>query len=157
MVIMMILASFIIGGARKVREMALEKRAKTDFAAVEAAIMQFKADTGEFPPMGPWLCNRFKSRLEMGYYINDGTPLLNNVTGQPITGWKGPYMHFKQEDLEPPDYDNYYDPWGTIYFYGMPGEEAKSGEHYFDLWSAGPDTESDSTRPETELDDINNW
>lgn len=54
--------------------------------------------------------------------------------------WKGPYVK--------PGAGALHDPWGTPYFYQVPGTHNPDS---YDLWSAGPDGQSGTS------DDIRNW
>ena len=146
--IITMLAGIITVGGKRAREMAYTNKVKADIAALEVALGRFHADTGDFPEMGDsWPCNIFQRQLEEGF----------DKDGNPIDGWKGPYMYFDEEDLVGGDPQSFVDPWREHYLYGKPGEEDRNGDQYFDLWSGGPDKRSEAENPETCEDDITNW
>lgn len=156
--IITMLAGMVTVGGKRAREMAYTNKVKADMATLEIAIAAYHTDVGHFPRMGSWPCNILKAHLQDGE-MPGGGPLKMPFPddGVDITGWNGPYMHFDEEDLVGTPPKSFADPWGTEYFYDLPGKAGKSGSTYYDLWSAGPDRESDDARPETLVDNINNW
>jgi general secretion pathway protein G len=102
LIIIGILASLILAGVFGAMENARKSRAEADIATLETAISMYNADIGSYPA-GGGSGNSFKAWLQE----NDGS-----------TGWNGPYMHFKAENLSGNSFE---DPWGAAYNYTSPG------------------------------------
>ena len=122
LVIIGILMGLISAAVFKAMENAKISKAKADIAVLETALSAYEADTGDYPPQQSigqgWEDNNFRTRLQDG----DAT-----------SGWNGPYMHFKNDDLSV-DGTDFLDPWGRRYEY-----EYCIGCDYFWIRSLGPD------------------
>jgi general secretion pathway protein G len=132
LVIIGILVSLMSAATFQAMKSSKESKAQADIAALETALSAYKGDYGDYPPNLEGY-NNFKVFLEEEH--SDCC-------------WNGPYMHFKDEDL---DGDDLLDPWGKAYRYNVAG--ANNGDDYFDLWSCGPDGVDESGWN----DDLNNW
>ena len=151
MVIIMILASLIMGVGRRARIAAMETKAQAMIASLEVAISMYHTDTGSYPPdsdaVPPPATNTPSAVL---YDRLTNTNYGDGVGTDDIDGWRGPYMEFKGNDVNSGEI---IDPWGNAYKYDStsPPNNANS----FDLWSMGADGKS-TTVTEKE-DDITNW
>ena len=126
LVIIGILMSLTLAGVLKAMESAKVSKAEATIATLEIALCAYETDIGDYPPTCGWFCNRFKTWL----YDGDTT-----------SGWNGPYMSFKSEDLNG---NEFLDPWGLKYGYGR-------GTGRIWIWSGGADGINGSP------DDITNW
>ena len=149
MVIIGILASLITTGAFRSIRGARESKAQSDIAALETAIERYKLDVGVYPP-GDGLGNSFKTWL----HDDDGS-----------TGWNGPYMIFKDKDLNG---DAFIDPWGSDYRYYHNQATGKAYKHLYggwdttnavDIWSIGQNMTDECPGPSyiNIGDDIYSW
>lgn len=144
MVILMIIASLIVGVGSTARKRALETKAESMIAALEVAISMYHVDTGEYPAQN-----------------DQNATLVSNLKTDPWGGatgygWRGPYMEFRDEDMV---INEVVDPWGNAYNYDVPPYTDDWGNlNSFNLWSNGPDTNDDSSDGDTDYgDDIYNW
>ncbi len=149
MVIIMIMAGLVLGTGKAMRRRAKISRAESMIAALEIAITMYHADTGAYPR------DNVANNIDM---VDD---LTNNTLG--IANWQGPYIEFKDEDLNAAQTE-VIDPWSSAYRYlimqGYAGNKWGNEESY-NLWSHGPDTSDDSYdggTPNNDFgDDIYNW
>lgn len=124
------LAGLVVGAAQKARERATKAKAQAAIASLETALSMYEVDYGDYPqaPM---------------------SNVITVLTTDPEDEiWNGPYFMIKEEDLKDGEF---VDSWGNPYVYTKGG--AHNGEHYFDIYSMGPNAAGDGT----EKDDINNW
>lgn len=129
MAIIAILAGMAIGGAQMARKRGSATKAKAAIAALEAAIDMYEMDMGEYPASG-------NANLVQALTVTSTDP-----------DWYGPYMQFKEEDLEG---GSYVDPWGNPYVYSNPGSHNASS---FDIYSFGLNGQDEAGAG----DDIHNW
>jgi general secretion pathway protein G len=128
--IITMLAGLVVGAAQSARRRAAVTKAKAAIAGLETAIEMYESDIGAWPSSG-------------------NETLVTALEGpNDAAGWEGPYMRFKESDLEE---GALLDPWGRSYQYQVPGDAGHGHEQYFDLSSAGPDGEFDN------VDDVTNW
>lgn len=130
MAIIAILAGMAVGGAQMARKRGAVTKVKAAIAALEAAVDMYEMDMGEYPAA---------ENASLVQALTD--------TGNPEPDWNGPYMRFKEKDLENGEY---IDAWGNPYVYINPGTH---NEQYYDIYSYGPDGQDD----QGDGDDINNW
>ena len=125
-VIISVLVGVVLGTAGYVQRKAAIVRAKAEISAMEVALENYKLTIGNYPPNGP------------------------GVLHQALAGSAKKYMTFQPKNLEVVgSVTNVIDPFGSPYYYWKPGSNNIAG---FDLWSAGPDTNSSVAS-----DDITNW
>ncbi len=124
-----ILAGFIMSANQSARRRAAISKAKAEIAALESALEQYQQDMGVYPN---------------GNIANVVVALSEDPGSQ---DWYGPYMEFKEEQLED---GKFIDPWGNPYKYVYPG---KHNKYKFDLYSFGPNRNDDDGGK----DDIKNW
>ncbi len=153
LVIILIIAGLFVGVSGPASQSAKKRKAEVMISALEVAIGMYKADTGLYPPSdnpsGAGTTAKLNDYLSTGGEYSTPQPVPC-----PPTGWSGPYMKFRSEDISP-GYQ-IVDPWGTSYIYNSfsPTHNASS----FDLWSCGPDEENDEGTAGTDPDDdIKNW
>jgi general secretion pathway protein G len=92
---------------------------------------------------GPLATSLELFRLQVGRYPNELKELYEKPEDEEAAGkWAGPYIK-DAESLE--------DPWGNTYQYTGGDEEPEFNSGRYDLWSMGPDGESNTD------DDIGNW
>ena len=128
MAIIAILAGMAVGGAQMARKRGSITKARSAIAALEAAIDMYDMDIGVYPPSG-------------------GVNLVRELTDSTDPDWEGPYMRFKNEDLEG---GSYLDSWGNPYVYINPGV---NNPKFYDIYSFGPDGVDEQGKG----DDITNW
>jgi general secretion pathway protein G len=133
MIIIGILTSLVTTGAFRAIRSAKEDRARSDIAALEAALERYKLDTGQYPQQAGGGDNSFVLWLETG----DGS-----------TGWDGSYMRFDSGETSS---NAFLDPWGRAYQYQCPGTAHGSTTNAYDVWSKGKDGTDGSG------DDIDSW
>ncbi|MCK9265944.1 type II secretion system protein GspG [bacterium] len=116
----------------KARVRALIVRTKTTINAIEAALSMYTTDFGDYPA-----------------FDGTETKLLVGLLQGPVDSnlWKGPYMRFKEKDLD--ENGNILDAWSTPLYYKYPQDD-KTNVPYL-IISAGIDR-----KLQTE-DDIGNW
>ncbi|HNS32197.1 MAG TPA: type II secretion system protein GspG [bacterium] len=130
--IISMLAAAVIPVYNKARLRALVVRTQATIHSIEAALSMYTTDFGDYPP-----------------YQGSYTSFLVDLLQGPVESslWKGPYMRFKEKDID--EQRNIVDAWGTPVYYGYPQSE-KTNVPYL-LFSAGPD------RKIRTGDDIGNW
>jgi len=129
MAIIAILGGMAIGGAQMARKRGAITKAKAAITALEAAIDMYELDIGEYPASGNTIL----------------VEALSADSSNP--DWNGPYMRFKDEDLEG---GSYLDPWGNPYVYINPGTH---NLNFYDIYSFGLNSQDEQGAG----DDINNW
>ena len=151
MVILMIMASFIMGVGRRARLLAMATKTKSIIASLEVAIGMYHTDTGEYPD------------------DTSNATLVTDLIEDPgdVNGQQGPYMEFKREDYQDDDPATgvIVDPWGEAYRYMImdvtPAPLITWGNvNGYNLWSTGPDGSNDSGDVVNDAvfgDDIYNW
>lgn len=131
--IILVLASIVISTAKYAQAKAARSRTQAEMAAMETALESYKNDNGAFPPGD----NTWKSATNLH---------------KALVGGSKTYMNFKPSQIvelpTPPVSTNIMDPFGRPYYYQYPGV---SNSANFDLWSAGPDAQTNTP------DDIVNW
>lgn len=130
--IIMTLAGLVVGAAQKARERATKAKAQATIASLEVALSMYEVDYGDYPE-GP---------------MSNVITVL--TTDQEDDIWNGPYFMIKEEDLKNGEF---VDPWGNSYVYEKGG--GYNGEHYFDIYSMGPNGKFDGD--DKNSDDIDNW
>jgi general secretion pathway protein G len=131
--ILTILMGLVTAGAQSARRRGAVTKAKTMIASLETAVAMYYGDVGSYPATG---------NAELVVALTEG--------GED-PDWLGPYMEFKQDELED---DEVIDPWGQPYVYtsingGSPVHRPRS----YDLYSIGPNGADDDGGE----DDIVNW
>lgn len=143
MTIILILAGLITGAAQKAKQRAMVAQAKAMISGLETALGMFQADEGDYPPSG---IDKLYSAL---------TSTANLATyGLSTVNWAGPYMNFKQGDVNASN--QIVDSWSHPYTYNKPGADhtgtgGPNNTTYLDIWSNGPDNVSGNA------DDATNW
>ncbi len=130
MAIIVILAGMAVGGAQMARKRGAVTKVKAAIAALETAIDMYEMDIGEYPASG-----------------NENLVQALTDVSNPDPDWNGPYMRFKENDL---DDGEFVDSWGNPYVYVNPGEKNSA---YYDIYSYGLNGQDDQGGN----DDIGNW
>ena len=146
--IIMILAGLTTGAALKAKQRAMIAQTKTMISGLETALGMFQMDIGGYPNSGT-ATNLVSCLTTLGGTYTVGTWTALTVTT--TAGWSGPYMTFKQGDLNATN-DRVIDAWGTVYTYTNPGATAHSFGSYVDISSNGPDKNAGTTG-----DNVTNW
>lgn len=141
--IIMILAGLITGAATKAKQRAMIAQTKTMISGLETALGMFQTDLGGYPNSGN--ASLVTNLTTLGGSYTVGTTSYTVVA---TSGWSGPYINFKTNDLVS---GQVVDAWGSNYSYVRPGVTA--GSTYVDIWSNGPDKANNSGGG----DDISNW
>ncbi len=130
--IICMLAAALMPVYNKARLRALTVSTKTIIHSIEAAFSMYTSDFGDYPA-----------------HSGSDTSFLVGLLQGPVESslWKGPYMRFREKDLDPDN--NIVDAWGSPLYYGYPQEE-KDNVPYL-IISPGPD------RKQATPDDIGNW
>lgn len=154
LMIITVLASIAVGGAKHALTKAARSRAEAEIAAMETALENYKMDNGVYPPSTA--IRDSGSGAGWGLIeINNSTNLFTALAG--VQSGSKVYMTFKSNQIMTNSIsgNNYYivDPFGSPYNYyraGM-GTATATNSVTFDLWSYGPDGQNDTA------DDITNW
>lgn len=156
MIIIMIIAGLIVGVGSSARKRALETRAESMIAALEVAIGMYHTDTGEYPPDDDDTPPPDTNSPSAILYDRLTNTEYNDGLGDPddINGWKGPYMEFKDKDIN--TNEEIVDPWKNRYIYEE--DPAQGNTESFNLWSWGANGINNSANPDGDCgDDITNW
>ncbi len=130
MAIISILAGFAVGATQIARKRASITKAKAGIAALEIALSMYEVDLGDYP-------GGENKDLVLALTVNSGSE-----------NWYGPYMRFKEEELN--SNGEFIDPWSNPYKYTKPGTHNANS---FDIYSFGPNGKDGSGGG----DDIKNW
>jgi general secretion pathway protein G len=132
-VIIGILVGMIVGISHWAQLKSAITRTRAEIAAMEAALVAYHADHGQFP-------------------TGDGSTNSSAVVHQALAGGARVYYQFRPNQLRlTGTTTNILDPFGVAYRYRTGGNNMSS----FDLWSYGPDGRS--SNPAEQQDDITNW
>lgn len=160
--IIVILAGLTVGGMSFVSAKTALEKAKTQLGLLEMGIEKYYQDNGEYPKFtsssGRGSTRLYNDLFTRGSNANSQYPVyLNELDPENDTqGWIGETGRRGTEII---------DPWGTPYFYRT-GRGALNPD--FDLWSAGPDGDTDprgypyadgdrQSMPEENRDDVKLW
>ncbi len=128
-----ILVSLVTAGAQTARRRGAITKAKATIGSLETAITMYQGDMGAYPP------------TENANLVRALSEETDN------TDWQGPYMEFKQEELQNGEV---LDSWGKPYIYiSVNGGSPKHRTRSFDLYSFGPNGKDE----EGGGDDLTNW
>ncbi|MCM8814990.1 MAG: type II secretion system protein GspG [Candidatus Omnitrophica bacterium] len=131
LVIISAIAAISMPAVRKARNKAAILKTKSIIASIETALFMYQTDMGDYPES-----------------TGSSTILFEALMG-PVDdeNWKGPYMRFKQADVD--ENKNIIDTWGNPIFYIYPQTQKDSVP--FVIFSNGPDRKTNTK------DDIGNW
>lgn len=148
MAIIMILAGLLTGAAVKAKQRALIAQTKTMISGLETALGMFQMDLGGYPNSGNANLVTCLITSAGGTYTVGTT----SYTVNSVSGWSGPYMNFKAEDVVS---GTVRDAWGTAFTYNRPGTNHAPPDYttYVDMWSWGPNKTNNSGGS----DDVSNW
>ena len=155
-----ILASMILATAGYVQEKAARSRAEAEIAALSAALESYKVDNGDYP-LGT---NALAVRRALLPLVGDTKPGGGTISASELSNFKV-YMELNAGQMNnltsqkaPTTTSEIIDPFGTRYNYTYPGDVARSGVNFFDLWSTGKRaTRGNLTQQQWELQWIKNW
>ena len=133
--IIAILAGLILSTAGFIQKKGAMSRAEAEIAALSAALESYKADNGDYPA-GTNLAG-----------ATNGINLLTNI--MPASG----KVYFEATKGITNTAGYLTDPFGTTYGYTYPGDAARNGTNFFDLWSTAGVTASSAN----EVKYIKNW
>lgn len=133
MAIIVLITAVSLPVYNKIRLRAMVVKTRTVIASIEAALSVYGSDFGDYPSSGGVSGSRVLAELLQGP-VNSGR-------------WRGPYMRFKQEDIDGDK--NILDAWKRPLFYVYP-QNVYDNVPYL-IFSAGYDG-----LPDTE-NDIGNW
>ncbi|HOK80437.1 MAG TPA: type II secretion system protein GspG [bacterium] len=131
LVIISMVAAISLPAISKARNKAAIMKTKSMIASIESALFMYQTDMGDYP-------------------ISTGsTEILIFALMGPLDdeNWKGPYMRFKESDID--ENNNIVDVWRNPLTYQYPQHEKTNVP--FIIVSKGPDR-----KPDTQ-DDIGNW
>ena len=163
MVIILVLAGLVLATSSYVQKKGAHSRAEAEIAAISAALENYKADNGIYPP-APTLDPRTQGDPSQQIY-NDSSLLLytavsgdSNLDRQPeLTS----YISFKPNQLGPNDQASLVtflkDPFGYSYGYSTAGQTGGTAGYNptFDLWSTGG--VASTSNPPNQAQWIKNW
>jgi prepilin-type N-terminal cleavage/methylation domain-containing protein len=158
MAIILVLAGLVLATSSYVHNKGARSRAEAEIAAMSAALENYKADNGVYPPTA---AADPKATVDFGTYQQASLVLYHALSGDTI-GDRGiettSYFSFKPNQLSPSDQNSAVtfikDPFGNSYGYStvFQSDPVKGYNPTFDLWStAGSD--SDAGKPGW----IKNW
>lgn len=141
--IIAILAGLILGTSGYVQEKAGNSRAEAEIKALSNAIEAYKLDNGVYPqqPNGT-LASSTKVLLEALSPTNAGAKVYFEFPARMLEGFRSSQAGGYEDALKNADYLQ--DPFGNPYHYQFPGEDDRSGEAFFDLWSQGKKNSGDT-------------
>ncbi len=129
-----ILAALVLRTAGYVQDKGARARAESEIAAISAALESYKADNGDYP----------RGTNTLNTSAGNNNFLYTNLAPSASVGGKV-YFEFSKgmTNGNPP---SIVDPFGNAYGYQYPGDPARSGTNFFDLWSSAnkPVTNSNS-------------
>jgi general secretion pathway protein G len=128
--IIALLAGLVTSATQTARKRGARGKAEAAIATVEAAVGMYESDLGTFPESG----NENLVKALSDEKSNEGN-----------SEWNGPYMRFKEKELEE---SQFVDPWGLPYVYVKGGTH--NGTKFYDLYSLGSDGKESE-------DDVTNW
>jgi len=114
--IIAILAGLILNTAGGIQKKAARSRAETEIAGMSAALENYKADYGDYPT---------NSNTSLNANSLYGVLCPTNITNKV-------YFEFSKGMTNT---NGIVDPFGTAYYYQYPGDPARNGTNFFDLWS----------------------
>ncbi|MCX7705730.1 MAG: type II secretion system protein GspG [bacterium] len=131
LVIISLVVAITMPATKKARNKAAILKTRAIISSIEAALFMYQTDMGNYPES------------------TGSSKILVEALMGPIDdeNWKGPYMRFKQKDID--ENNNILDTWGTTIKYIYPQDEKNNVP--FIIISSGPDKKFDTT------DDIGNW
>jgi len=115
--IIAILAGLVLSTAGYVQKKGATSRAEAEVAALSAALESYKADNGDYPSSTDFPNTSVSSASLYG--------ALSPTNGKV-------YFEFSKGMTSSAGIT---DPFGTAYGYTYPGDAARSGTNFFDLWS----------------------
>lgn len=131
LVIISMLALLTLPATKKARTKAAILKTKAIIASIEAALSMYQTDMGNYPES-----------------TGSSVILIEALMGpMDDENWKGPYMRFKQKDVD--ENKNVIDTWGNPLKYVYPQNEKSNVP--FIVVSSGPDKKFETA------DDIGNW
>lgn len=138
-----VLSGLILGGAGAVRQRAVRGQAKTEIAAIEAALGRYQADTGEYPVQTS-LFRQNSYDPAPSSYNPAGSLLFSNLWGAATYGaTRGgrQYINVKPSMVSTSGTAHFFiDPWGYAYGYYWSGTNSLYGGAVPDVWSTGGGT-----------------
>jgi len=144
MAIIAILAGLVLSTAGFVQKKGATSRAEAEIAALSAALESYKADMGDYPPgtnantgSNPGTNNAFL-RAALAPTASNSLNPLNKV-----------YFEFPAgmgNNKANPSATNQpvLDPFGSGYGYQYPGDPARNGTNFFDIWSTAGTTNTNA-------------
>ena len=116
--IIAILAALVLSTAGGIQRKAARSRAESEIAALSSALESYKADNGDYPA---------GTNLAGSNTFNLLTNLMPTNAGTKV------YFEANKSTTNTSGYLT--DPFGSTYGYQYPGDPARSGTNFFDLWS----------------------
>lgn len=132
LIIISILATVSLPSVKKARTRAGIMKTKAMISSIETALSMYHTDLGNYPESTGSSVVLIEALME---------PIPNEEN------WKGPYMRFKQKDID--ENKNIIDTWGNPLRYIYPQNEKSNVP--FIIVSSGPDKKLNTA------DDIGNW
>ena len=146
--IIAILAALVLNTAGYIQKKAAKSRAEAEIGALSAALESYKVEYGDYPgatnAAGTTASNNANVLYQALVVSNATLNPAGKVFFEPSKGNSSSTNYFNS--------GNYFvDPFGQPYQYRYPGDANRSGTNFFDLWSYGGST---STNTETW---VKNW
>lgn len=137
--IIAILAGLILGTSGYVQEKAGNSRAEAEIKALSNAIEAYKLDNGVYPN-GDGSANSTEELIKVLNPTNSGDKVYFEIPARMFDSNRSS----KSYESVRADASYLQDPFGNPYRYEFPGDENRSGEAFFDLWSQGKKNSSDT-------------
>ena len=125
-----LLVWMVANGTQQAKKNATIAKAQAQISRLETAIKMYEMDIGNYPG------------------DNNKTLIVALTVNSEESGWSGPYLQVKKNELN--GNGEYLDAWGNAFIYINPGVDNTSS---YDLYSKGPDGAGDGN----DKDDIKNW
>jgi type II secretion system protein G len=145
--IIAILAALVLNTAGFIQKKAARSRAQSEIAALSTALESYKVEYGDYPGAS----NAFSTTASNNANILYQALVVSNATYNPSGKvFFEPYKGICATTNYSSTANYFVDPFGQPYQYKYPGDAAKSGTNFFDLFSYGGSTKTTST-------DTNHW
>jgi general secretion pathway protein G len=141
--IIVILAGLLLSTSGYVQEKAGMERAKNEIAALTTALEAYKLDNGDYPTAGADGGDNSTKELLDALSPTDTSKKVYFTGGFPGKMMDS-YAASKTYQEVRSSANSLVDPFGNPYHYQYPGDEARSGTGFFDLWSKGKKNSGDT-------------
>ena len=139
-----ILAGLVLSTAGYIQKKSARSRAEAEVAALSAALESYKVEYGAYPASGSGGSDGARILYQALSFSNESL----NPSGKIFLEPKSTML----DGTNSRSTTYFRDPFGSVYNYVFPGDAARSGTNFFDLWTTA------GANPPTDVDQwIKNW